>query len=347
MATHITSQPLVSICIPTYNGASFIAETLDSALNQTYQNFEIIITDDKSSDNTLEICKAYAKKDDRIKIFENKQNLGLVGNWCESVEKASSNWIKYLFQDDLLVPDCLERMIKAALKHEVDFVVCNRQYIFEPGFDPKVKDQYENGIAKTDLIFENDRIYTPEETAEAIHPYIFNNCIGEPPTFLFNKEKYSRADYPEDYFQIIDYIFILNKILVHNFVFLSDKLVKFRVHGSSESMRNNQKDTKDLKAFHKYLYIQYLERLQLCHEILHNPVFKEVKNYITEEEVHIIKNWFTLKSYRKNGFKIVKEFYKTRPISDFILDKVGSKYNYLAYRLFKKQTKPTRKKFKV
>lgn len=340
-------QPLVSICVPTYNGAAFISETLESALNQTYQNFEIVITDDSSSDNTVEICKAFAKKDSRIKVFENEQNLGLVGNWCESIDKASSKWVKFLFQDDLLVSNCIEEMISAALEHQVDFVVCNRLYIFEEGFDPKIKEQYENGLPKTELIFENSRIYQPKETAKAISPYIFNNCMGEPPTFLFNKEKYTRKDFPDNYFQLIDYIFILNKILVHDFVFLSDKLVKFRVHSSSESMRNNHKNTTDVKAFHKYLYIQYYERIQICHDILYNPIFKDVKTHFSEEDIHLIKNWLTIKSYRRHGYFKVKRFYKTSALKDFVLDKVGSKYNYVSYRMLKKSSRPTRKKFKV
>lgn len=347
MATDTTSQPLVSICVPTYNGAAFIAETLDSALNQTYQNFEIVITDDKSSDSTLDICRSYAEKDSRIKVYENAQNLGLVGNWCECVEKASSKWVKFLFQDDLLVNNCVETMISSALKHQVDFVVCNREYIFEEGFDPKVRGHYEHGLPKPELIFENDRVYKPEETAKAISHHLFNNCIGEPPTFLFNKEKYSRDDYPDNYFQLIDYIFILNKILVHDFVFVSDKLVKFRVHSSSESMRNNNKNTSDTKAFHKYLYIQYLERIRICHDILNNPIFKDIKAHYTKEEVDLIKNWYTLKSYRKHGFKKVIPFYESTDISDFILDETGSKYSYVAYRLFKIKFKPTRKKFRV
>jgi len=340
-------QPLVSICIPTYNGAAFISETLQSALNQSYQNFEIIITDDKSSDNTLEICMAFSEKDSRIKVYENEQNLGLVGNWCECVEKAKSKWIKFLFQDDLLVSNCIEKMISAALQHKVDFVICNRKYIFEDNFDQKIKGHYENSLPKTELIFEDNRIYKPKETAKAITPYLFNNCIGEPPTFLFNKEKYSRDDYPDNYFQLIDYIFILNKILVHDFVFISDKLVKFRIHSSSESMRNNNKNTNDTKSFHKYLYIQYFERIQICHEILHNPIFKDVKTHFSEKEVHLIKNWYTLKSYRRHSFQKVKPFYEASALNNFILDETTSKYNYLSYRLFKKTFKPTRKKFSV
>jgi glycosyltransferase involved in cell wall biosynthesis len=343
----VENLPLVSICIPTYNGASFLEETLYSAMHQTYKNIEIIITDDSSSDDTIALCQKFAKTDSRIKVFENEKNLGLVGNWCESVEKASSKWVKFLFQDDLLELDCVEKMIHAALEHKVDFVICNRQYIFEEGFDPKIKGHYTDKLPKPELIFKNNEVTTPEETAKAIAPFLFNNCIGEPPTFLFNKENYSPKDYPDNYFQLIDYLFILNKILVHNFVFLSDKLVKFRVHNSSESMRNSQVNHEDQEAFYKYLYIQYYERIQICYEVLHNPIFKNVKQYISEEELLLIKNYYVLKSYRRQGFKKVFPFYEQSELSEFILDARTSKYNYIAYRLFKIEFKKVRKKYRI
>ena len=343
----VENSPLVSICIPTYNGASFLEETLNSAINQTYKNIEIVITDDSSSDNTIELCKVFAQKDSRIKVYENEKNLGLVGNWCESVEKATSKWVKFLFQDDLLELNCVEKMIHAAIQHQVDFVICNRQYIFEEGFNPKIKEHYTHKLPKPELIFENNTISKPEETAKAISLFLFQNCIGEPPTFLFNKENYSVSDYPDNYFQLIDYLFILNKILVDDFVFLSDKLVKFRVHSSSESMRNNQVNKDDQAAFFKYLYIQYYERIQICYDVLHNPIFKNVKQHISEEELILIKNWYTLKSYRRHGFKNVNPFYKQSQLSDFILDETTSKYNYLAYRRFKITFKKVRKKYRV
>lgn len=339
-------KPLVSICIPTYNGEAYIAETLESALKQTYSNIEIVITDDKSSDNTLEICYKYAKTDSRIKIFENYQNLGLVGNWCESIEKSSSKWVKFLFQDDLLSNNCVERMINTALDKNVNFVICNRSYHFEKGIDLKTKDFFENTLPKSELVFKNNHVNNPNQTAKLIIPHLFKNCIGEPPTFLFNKDYYNRKDFPLDYYQIVDYIFILKKILSNNFIFLSDKLVTFRIHSSSESMRN-QNTKKDTKKFHKYIYIEYYERIKLCYELLNNSKFKELKKHITEKDIHVIKNWYTLKSYKNHGFKDVLKFYQTSELKDFILDKTGSSYNYFKYRLFKKKAKKTLKKHAV
>lgn len=343
----LKSTPLVSICIPTYNGSAYIEETLNSALNQTYKNIEIVITDDNSSDNTVELCKTYAQKDNRIKVYENESNLGLIGNWTESVEKASSKWIKFLFQDDLLSPVCVEKMIKTALSLKVDLVICNRQYFFEENFDPKIKRDYEEKLPKTELIFESEKVYSPKETAQQIVPHFFNNCIGEPPTLLFNKDIYSKTDFQKAYHQLVDYAFILNKILAYNFVFINEKLLKFRVHGKSESMKNNQSDLENKKVFNRYLYIHYYEKLLLCYEIIKNPIFKEVNRYITNNDVQQIKNWFVIKSYRRHGFKNVFPFYQSSSLSDFILTPETSSYTTFKYKLMKISHKKYRKKYKI
>lgn len=339
--------PLISICIPTYNGERFIEETLKTALTQSYTNLEIIITDDSSTDNTLNICKAYAKKDSRIRVYKNTSNLGLLNNWCESIEKATSNWIKFLFQDDLLEKDCIKRMISAALKHNVEFVVCNRTYFFEEEFDPKIKRFYTEKLAKTEDIFTTERKYNPEESSKLIAPYIFNNCMGEPPTLLFNKKAYQREQFPDHYKQIIDYLFILNNVLVKPFVFIPEKLVRFRVHNSSESMRNNEVNKNNREAFYNFLYVQFYERIQLCYDILNNPVFKKIRGHISKSEVMAIKNLYVLYSYKRHGFENVYPFYEQSNLAHFVLDRSTSSYSYWRYKWFKLRYKKIKKKYNV
>jgi glycosyltransferase involved in cell wall biosynthesis len=91
---------LVSIAMCTYNGDRFIKEQLDSILNQTYKNLEIIITDDCSSDNTVKIIKEYMQKDDRIKFFQNEQNMGFVKNFEKAISLCSGEYIALADQDD-------------------------------------------------------------------------------------------------------------------------------------------------------------------------------------------------------------------------------------------------------
>lgn len=73
-------MPLVSICIPTYNGARYLEACLDSALTQTFRDIEVLVVDDQSTDESCQIAQAYARQDRRVKVVGNKHNLGLVWN---------------------------------------------------------------------------------------------------------------------------------------------------------------------------------------------------------------------------------------------------------------------------
>lgn len=92
----------VSICVPTYNGSAHLHQTIESARTQTFGDFELLIVDDDSSDDTFAIAAEFARIDSRIRVHRNSQRLGLAGNWNRCLELASGEWIKFLFQDDYL-----------------------------------------------------------------------------------------------------------------------------------------------------------------------------------------------------------------------------------------------------
>lgn len=346
----MTQPPLVSICIPTYNGAKYLEETLNCAINQTYPNIEIIITDDQSTDNTLEICNNFAKKDKRIKCFQNKKNLGLIGNWCESISKSSkdSEWIKFLFQDDLMDTTTVEEMIHSAISTNVNLVLSNRQYIFERDIDQGMRNTY-NNIPLTNTIFTESKRYTPEETAEKIYPHFFQNCLGEPPCLLFNKQFFKPSDFQLDLYQFMDYFFVLDKILTEEFFFINKKLIKFRVHNNSQSSKNINKVKKSLLSFQKEIHIHYYERLKLCHELLTNIIYKKVLKHIGTSETIIIKHFLISKCYYKHNSKRkeISSYFKTLPLSNFILSENFSSYTFIKYKLLNLQTKNLQIKYKL
>jgi glycosyltransferase involved in cell wall biosynthesis len=111
------NQPLVSICIPCYNASATIGETLDAVVNQTYKNLEIIISDDKSTDNTVEILKDYANLDSRIRLILNEKNADVVGNYNKAIESACGEYLKLQCADDLYTPDCIEKEVNIFLTY--------------------------------------------------------------------------------------------------------------------------------------------------------------------------------------------------------------------------------------
>lgn len=103
-------QELVSIIMPSYNTGKFIKETIESVLSQTYSNWELIIVDDCSTDNTDEIVKPYLE-DERIKYFKNEKNSGAAVSRNRAIRESKGRWIAFLDSDDLWNEDKLQKQI--------------------------------------------------------------------------------------------------------------------------------------------------------------------------------------------------------------------------------------------
>ncbi len=107
----LQNQPLVSVLMTTYNRETLIRESIESVIASTYKNWELIIVDDQSTDNTVIIAKDYANKDSRIKVFINQHNLGDYPNRNKAASYANGKYLKYIDSDDLIYPFGLEQMV--------------------------------------------------------------------------------------------------------------------------------------------------------------------------------------------------------------------------------------------
>lgn len=116
-------RPRVSIGMPVFNGENYLAKALDSLLAQTYSDFELIISDNASSDGTSEICRTYASKDRRIHYFRNKTNLGAAKNYNRVFELSSGEYFKWAAHDDLCAPEFLEKCLDV-LDQNPSVVLC-------------------------------------------------------------------------------------------------------------------------------------------------------------------------------------------------------------------------------
>ena len=115
--------PKVSILIPTYNREKIILETLSSAVRQTYKNTEVIVVDNKSTDNSYEIIKEFAKSYPNVRAYQNEKNIGPVRNWRRCLDYALGEYAKILWSDDLIAPDFIEKTLPYLEDHEdVGFV---------------------------------------------------------------------------------------------------------------------------------------------------------------------------------------------------------------------------------
>ena len=109
--------PRVSVCIPSYKGAATIGEAIQSVLGQTFRDFELIVVDDASPDDTMAVVRAFG--DPRLRCFVNPTNLGPQANWNRCLELAQGRYIKLLPHDDLLHPECLQQQVRVLKKELV------------------------------------------------------------------------------------------------------------------------------------------------------------------------------------------------------------------------------------
>src|SRR5437867_8743488 len=115
--------PRVNIGMPVYNGERFLEEAIDSMLNQSFKDFELIISDNASTDRTQEICRAYLARDRRIRYFQNQTNLGATANFNRVFELSSGEYFKLANADDLSAPDLLAKCV-AVLDAHPEVVLC-------------------------------------------------------------------------------------------------------------------------------------------------------------------------------------------------------------------------------
>ena len=118
-------EKVVSVCIPVYNGAEHIAETIESVLHQKYKFLEIIVLDNNSKDSTNKIVSKYVKSDSRIKLFKNKKTVDMGDNWNSCVDYATGDFIMLLSADDLLLPEFISEGMKVFLEKKVEVFSAN------------------------------------------------------------------------------------------------------------------------------------------------------------------------------------------------------------------------------
>ncbi len=132
-------MPLISIIVPVYNAEKFIRQCLDSILAQTHTNWEAILVDDGSPDNSGAICDEYAAKDKRFKVIHQK-NGGVSVARQKGLDSATGDYIIHCDPDDWVEPNMLEEMVKAALKEDAGMVICDM--IEDKGYESTYYSQY-------------------------------------------------------------------------------------------------------------------------------------------------------------------------------------------------------------
>jgi len=285
-------SPTVSVCVPTYNGKPYLQECLDSILAQSFEHFELIAVDDGSSDETHDVLLDYAKRDERIKVWQNSINLGLVGNWKRCIELASGDWLKFVFQDDFIHPRCLEELLKVATR-DVPIVVCRRNIQFDD-VSAETITGYQGSLARSESVLFSDGDYCPaEKFREATIQYLGLNFVGEPTTVLLHRDVFNKfGEFNSGLIQLCDFEYWVRVAMNTGLRVVREPLATFRVHDRSVSATNEK-----LRNFRS----EVLDSLILLYEFAYNPEFAPLRRTARRLGVNL-KRTLARKAYWAQGF---------------------------------------------
>jgi glycosyltransferase involved in cell wall biosynthesis len=223
----LNENPLVSVCIPCYNSANTIADTLNSIISQSYKNIEIIICDNCSTDDTVLIINSIP--DYRIRFFINESNLGMVGNFERVLSYVKGEFVKVMCADDLITVDCIAKQLKPFIENSdrnIALVSCEKWIINSTG-----KKLFQKKIPGTEGYL-NGRLWIKKTMMAG------SNLIGEPGAILFKQEiaqKTSGFQVEKELSYVVDLNFWFKLLLLGDLFMIKEPLFSFRISKSSES----------------------------------------------------------------------------------------------------------------
>jgi rhamnosyltransferase len=255
----------ISIAMTTHNGEKFLKKQLDSILSQSHENFELIVSDDCSTDSTLSILQSYARRDSRIKIYRNDKCLGLIKNFEKAISLCSADYIALSDQDDIWDSDKLKVQISAILEVErknpgIPVMVHSDLTTIDKD-DRTIGSSY---MGRKGYVLKNDK-----DLAHILGP---NGVMGN--TMMFNRKLLEHAMPFPRYLAVHDYWLALINELSGKRVTLRLPLVKYRIHGNNSSNHSFRLFKKGCFSIGKILRREFclpyrcIAREYLLHEIL-------------------------------------------------------------------------------
>lgn len=315
--------PDISVVMPVYNSGQFLGESIESILNQTFDNFEFIIIDDFSTDNSISIIKKYMKNDDRIILIENKRNYGPAFTRNRGLEIAKGRYIAIMDSDDISLPDRLEKQF---------LFLENNNDIFLIGSSAIMIDEKGNYLEKVKV----------EESMEVIKNY---NPIIHTSTMFRNKNIAYREKfhYAEDYDLYLRMLTMGLKIKNIN----NEILVKIRIRSSSitwNSIKRGNLFTNKAQEFYnqrlergtdKYDILDEKELLNMPSDEYPEAYFKKmIRLYIKNENVKEGKN--IIREYR-NKISFINRVIYTIALECPVLNNARLKIKFFIRGLSKKK----------
>ena len=266
----------IDILMATYNGQKYLVEQLDSIINQTYHNWNLLIRDDNSTDKTLEIIQNYHKKDKRIKILkDNKGNLGIVRNFEELLKSSESEFIMFSDQDDIWVENKLDMYLKMIEK------IKNKGFMIHS--DAILFDKNKSNILK-------DTFISKKAINRGLENVFFNYFV-QGATILISKEiKNFILPFPKEVYLHDRYIHLISELFFER-IFVNKALIYYIQHGDNQIGAKNTIRELLLKRY-------FDERDRQLIKIIYN----KYGSLLTEDKKKLIEEYFKITDIEKNRF---------------------------------------------
>lgn len=234
-------SPTVSVCIPTFNGAPWICEAIESALSQDFSDLEVVVCDDSSSDDTVELAGQF--RDERVRVVANRERVGMARNWNRSVKESKGAYIKFLMQDDRLAPGCVGRMLEVFGESPgIGMVFCSRELVLDDPDDPASVLFAQRFGELHSRLGPLARVNDGRTLFAAMQRDRFrDNMIGEPTAVMVSREALVKLGlFNVQLHQLTDLEMWLRIAYSYRIGFISEPLATFRVHGRSASSLNER-----------------------------------------------------------------------------------------------------------
>jgi len=222
----------ISIITASYNYAQYIEETIDSVINQSHTDWELIIVDDGSFDNSVEIIKSYCKKDSRIKMFQHPdgQNKGLKESLLLGLKNATGKWVGFLESDDVFEPDNLLKKVKIAQKYpDVTLIFNDVEYVY----DDKNLQKTANSLIET-----HKTLSAQVFPRNMRHDFYKDNMILTFSCVMVKSEVIQNTDFNTPNDARLDWWLWVHLAYDNEFYYLDEKLTKWRLHPQSYIRKN-------------------------------------------------------------------------------------------------------------
>ena len=307
------SKPLVSVTVITYNSSKYVLETLDSIKAQTYKRIELIISDDCSSDNTVELCENWLQENrsrfSNVKMVTSHVNTGIVGNKNRALENCYGEWVKGIAGDDKLLSNCIEDYLNYihSCKFNITAIHGNIK-IYKKSFEEK------NLVEIRD--YSNDIFNFSETTAQDQYELLLRkNYIGAPSVMIKRQTIQDVGGYNEKFY-FEDLPMWLQLTLNNNKIYyLNKSVVCYRLHDSQSKSNKKIFTSLFMKSliFHKSLTLPKLpkiERFFFWVEYFRKRIFQYLNldrktrfnsalNYITNTPIKLIRLYFVIRLTKK------------------------------------------------